>query len=133
LGLPDTAQFSVRSFGAVGASGIASTFTLRPGESAAVTLRFAPVRLGRTSGQVQFRYTVQGASGSFAPLTLGLFGEGVLLPLTVRPLIDMGSVVIGSFKDSLVQAFVTNPNAQAVSLDAIRFETSLGNAPSTDC
>jgi hypothetical protein len=132
LGLPDTAQFSVRSFGAVGASGIASTFTLRPGDSAAITLRFAPTRLGRTSGQVQFRYAVQGASGSFAPLTLGLFGEGVLLPLTVRPLIDMGSVVIGSFKDSTVQAFITNPNAQAVSLDAIRFDNAQSLAEAQD-
>jgi hypothetical protein len=136
LGLPDTAQFSVRSFGAVGASGIASTFTLRPGDSAAITLRFAPTRLGRTSGQVQFRYSVQGASqgasGSFAPLTLGLFGEGVLLPLTVRPLIDMGSVVVSSFKDSTVQAFVTNPNAQAVSLDAIRFDNAQSLAEAQD-
>jgi len=136
LGLPDTAQFSVRSFGAVGASGIASTFTLRPGESAAITLRFAPTRLGRTSGQVQFRYTVQGASqgasGSFAPLTLGLFGEGVLLPLTARPLVDMGSVVVSSFKDSTVQAFVTNPNAQAVSLDAVRFDNAQSLAEAQD-
>lgn len=128
LGLPDTAQFSVRGFGAVGASGIANTFTLRPGDSAAITLRFAPTRLGRTSGQVQFRYSVQGASqgasGSFAPLTLGLFGEGILLPLTVRPLVDMGSVVVSSFKDSTVQAFVTNPNALAVSLDAVRFDNA---------
>jgi WD40 repeat protein len=132
LGLPDTAQFSVRSFGAVGASGIANTFTLRPGDSAAITLRFAPTRLGRTSGQVQFRYGVQGASGSFAPLTLGLFGEGVLLPLTVRPLIDMGSVVVSSFKDSTVQAFVTNPNALAVSLDAVRFDNAQSLAQAQD-
>lgn len=136
LGLPDAVQFSVQSFGAVGASGIASTFTLRPGDSAAIMLRFAPTRLGRTSGQVQFRYTVQGASqgasGSFAPLTLGLFGEGVMLPLTVRPLIDMGSVVVSSFKDSTVQAFITNPNAQAVSLDAIRFENSQSLAEAQD-
>ncbi len=132
LGLPDTAQFSVRSFGAVGASGIASAFTLRPGDSAAITLRFAPVRLGRTSGQVQFRYAVQGASGSFAPLTLGLFGEGVLLPLTVRPLVDMGSVIVGSQKDSTVQAFITNPNAQAISLDAIRLENAQSLAQAQD-
>ncbi|MFY8000294.1 MAG: choice-of-anchor D domain-containing protein, partial [Candidatus Kapaibacteriota bacterium] len=132
LGLPDAVQFSVQSFGALGASGIASTFTLRPRDSAAIMLRFAPTRLGRTSGQVQFRYTVQGASGSFAPLTLGLFGEGVLMPLTVRPLVDMGSVVIGSFKDSLVQAFVTNPNAQAVSLDVIRFENLQSAAQALD-
>ncbi len=128
LGLPDSVQFSVRSFGAVGASGIANAFMLRPGDSAAITLRFAPTRLGRTSGQVQFRYAVQGASqgasGSFTPLTLNLFGEGVLLPLTVRPLIDMGSVVVSSFKDSTVQAFITNPNAQAVSLDAVRFDNA---------
>lgn len=139
LGLPDTAQFSVQSFGAVGASGIASTFTLRPGDSAAITLRFAPTRLGRTSGQVQFRYTAQGASqgasGSFTPLTLNLFGEGVMLPLTARPLIDMGSVVVSSFKDSTVQAFITNPNAQAVSLDAVRFENpqSLSQAQDFSC
>lgn len=132
LGLPDAVQFSVQSFGAVGASGIASTFTLRPGDSAAITLRFAPTRLGRTSGQVQFRYTVQGASGSFAPLTLGLFGEGVLLPLTVRPLVDMGSVVVSSFKDSTVQAFITNPNAQAVSLDAVRFDNAQSLAEAQD-
>ena len=132
LGLPDAVQFSVQSFGAVGASGIASSHTLRPGDSAAITLRFAPTRLGRTSGQVQFRYTVQGASGSFTPLTLNLFGEGIMLPLTERPLIDMGSVVVSSFKDSTVQAFITNPNAQAVSLDAIRFENSQSLAEAQD-
>ncbi len=132
LGLPDSTQFSVRSFGAVGASGIASTFTLRPGDSAAITLRFAPVRLGRTSGQVQFRYTVQGASSSFAPLTVNLFGEGVLMPLTARPLVDMGSVVVGSQKDSTVQAFITNPNAQAISLDAIRLENAQSLAQAQD-
>ncbi len=139
LGLPDSVQFSVRSFGAVGASGIANTFTLRPGDSAAITLRFAPTRLGRTSGQVQFRYAVQGASqgasGSFTPLTLNLFGEGVMLPLTVRPLVDMSSVVVSSFKDSTVQAFITNPNVQAVSLDAVRFDNarSLSEAQDFSC
>ncbi|MBD1209786.1 MAG: choice-of-anchor D domain-containing protein [Ignavibacteria bacterium] len=132
LGLPDAVQFSVQSFGAVGASGIASSHTLRPGDSAAITLRFAPTRLGRTSGQVQFRYAAQGASGSFAPLTLGLFGEGIMLPLTARPLVDMGSVVVSAFKDSTVQAFITNPNAQAVSLDAIRFENSQSLAEAQD-
>jgi WD40 repeat protein len=132
LGLPDTTQFSVRGFGAVGASAVAPTYTLQAGDSVAIALRFAPSRLGRTSGQVQFRYAVPGVSSAFAPLSVGLFGEGILQALTAQTLVDMGTVVVGSLRDSTVQAFITNPNARAISLDAVRFENTQNAAQALD-
>lgn len=61
---PDSGQFSVVSGG--------GAFTLAPGEGHAMTLRFAPLRSGRTSGGIAF-----GFSGDGSPVQAALFGEGV--------------------------------------------------------
>ena len=133
LGLPDTTQFALRSFGVVGANGalpstIAPSTTLRPNDSAAITVRFLPSKLGRTSGTVLFSYSIQGMGGTLESLVLRLFGEGILLPLTAQTLVDMRTVTVGAMKDSTVSAFIQNPNARAMPLDAIRFENTANPA-----
>ncbi len=60
---PDTAQFSVLS----GVGG----FSLGPGESRAMELRFAPTTPGRTSGRLGIYY-----NGVGSPAVIHLFGEG---------------------------------------------------------
>jgi hypothetical protein len=64
---PDTSQFIIISGG--------GAFTLAPGESHPMQLRFAPVRVGSTSGRIGFDHDAAGS-----PATVDLFGEG--LPIT---------------------------------------------------
>lgn len=61
---PDTEQFSI-----VNGDG---SFTLAAGEGRRMTLRFAPRRVGRTSGRLVFQFSRAGS-----PLTVVLFGEGL--------------------------------------------------------
>ncbi|TAE21869.1 MAG: hypothetical protein EAZ92_16365 [Candidatus Kapaibacterium sp.] len=105
---------------------------MRPNESAAITIRFSPRKIGRTSGVALFTYSFQGMGGALESLTLRLFGEGILQPLTAQNLVDMGKVTVGSAKDSTVQAFIQNPNARAMPLDAIRFENASSLAQTLD-
>lgn len=60
---PDMVQFSLQS-------GVAP-FTLAPGASQSVTLRFAPKFIGRTSGRIGFDY------GANSPAILTVFGQGL--------------------------------------------------------
>ncbi|MDP4228849.1 MAG: SBBP repeat-containing protein [Bacteroidota bacterium] len=60
---PDRTQFSLQSGGA--------PFTLDPGKSQSVTLRFAPKFIGRTSGRIGFEY------GGNSPAILTVFGQGL--------------------------------------------------------
>src|SRR5439155_13191350 len=57
---PDKTQFSIQSGSA--------PFTLAPGASQSVTLRFSPKFIGRTSGRIGFDY------GANSPAILSLFG-----------------------------------------------------------
>ncbi|HET9135913.1 MAG TPA: choice-of-anchor D domain-containing protein [Candidatus Kapabacteria bacterium] len=61
---PDKTQFSVQSGGAA--------FTLAPGASQSVKLRFTPKFIGRTSGRIGFDY-----NGLGSPAVLNLFGQGL--------------------------------------------------------
>ncbi|MDP4230733.1 MAG: SBBP repeat-containing protein, partial [Bacteroidota bacterium] len=60
---PDKTQFTLQSGGA--------PFTLDPGKSQSVTLRFAPKFIGRTSGRIGFEY------GGNSPAILTVFGQGL--------------------------------------------------------
>ncbi len=64
---PDTLQFSIVSGG--------GSFTLAPGESRVITLRFAPTRIARTSARLAFFHAFLGS-----PATILLAGEGVGIP-----------------------------------------------------
>lgn len=74
LGGPDNLQFSILSG--------TPMFTLAPGESRQITLRFAPTTVGRANGSVVFTY------GDGLRATVRLLGNGVLVlpvpPCTVR-------------------------------------------------
>jgi hypothetical protein len=61
---PDRDQFEILSGG--------GSFTLAPGESRAMTLRYTAKYLGRTSGSIGFEY---GGAGS--PAVVELFGRGI--------------------------------------------------------
>jgi WD40 repeat protein len=61
---PNTKDYSTLSGG--------GTFTIPPGETAKLDLRFFPKTTGRTSGRILFEY-----NGIDSPITLQLFGEGV--------------------------------------------------------
>jgi hypothetical protein len=61
---PDTVQFSILSGD--------SSFTLAPGVSRSMTLRYAPRYIGRTSGRIGFAN-----NGSNSPLVLNVFGQGI--------------------------------------------------------
>ncbi|MBI3259553.1 MAG: choice-of-anchor D domain-containing protein [Ignavibacteriae bacterium] len=75
-GKPDSVQFDV-----VAGSG---TFVLAPNETHEVTLRFAPVFSGRTSGSVIIRHT-----GLDSATQVRLFGEGVETEITFPHVIDI--------------------------------------------
>jgi hypothetical protein len=104
---PDKTQFSVQSGG--------SAFTLAPGASQTVTLRFAPKFIGRTSGRIGFDY-----NGPGSPAVLNLFGQG--LGGLVRMLDD--SAYSGQHRDvplilekvpvSSVQSVATNFKARVL-------------------
>ncbi|MFM8437725.1 MAG: choice-of-anchor D domain-containing protein, partial [Candidatus Kapaibacterium sp.] len=64
---PDTLQFSIVSGG--------GAFTLAPGESRVITLRFAPTRIARTSARLAFFHAFLGS-----PATILLAGEGIGIP-----------------------------------------------------
>lgn len=61
---PDKAQFSIVSGG--------GSFTLIPGATQAIEVRFAPQSLGRASSNIGFAYT-----GVGSPAVLRLFGQGI--------------------------------------------------------
>lgn len=63
IGRPDREQFNIQTGG--------GGFTLAAGESRAMSLRFAPVRVGRTSSAIRFTHNVAGS-----PSTLLVMGEG---------------------------------------------------------
>ncbi|MBL7999701.1 MAG: choice-of-anchor D domain-containing protein, partial [Candidatus Kapabacteria bacterium] len=67
IGAPDTTQFSITNGG--------GAFTLQPNQTRRMTLRFAPVRTGRTSAQL-----IMNHNGVASPATLQLAGEGVRIP-----------------------------------------------------
>ncbi len=75
---PDTTQFMVLSGG--------GSFTLAPGSSHSLQLRFAPRSLGRSSGRVAFDY---GDVGS--PAVVRLYGEGVIVGS--QPVLEAASVL----------------------------------------
>jgi hypothetical protein len=61
---PDLAQFTMQGGG--------GTFMLAPGETGVMTLRFAPVALGKTNGGLSLQ-----VAGLDEPLHVSLFGEGI--------------------------------------------------------
>lgn len=61
---PDTQQFSVVSGG--------GSFTLIPNEERELVLRFSPVYIGRTNGQIGFEY-----NGFGSPASAQLYGQGI--------------------------------------------------------
>ncbi len=64
---PDRVQFSIQSGG--------GAFSLNPGETRAMALRFAPQRVGKTSSSIRYVF-----NGVGSPATLLLMGEGYALP-----------------------------------------------------
>ena len=94
-------------------------FTLQPGATQAMQLRFVPSDEGRTSGLLSFEY-----SGPGSPAQLQLIGEGVTtLPgkvETASASIDFGKVLIGSSKDSLRTITVRNSGIQDIDITNVR-------------
>ncbi|MGA2298594.1 MAG: choice-of-anchor D domain-containing protein, partial [FCB group bacterium] len=71
-------------------------FTLNPGETAKMNLRFKPSDVGRTSGVLDFYY-----NGVGSPAEVTLFGEGVQGQLaSINNIIDFGKVTVGMHKDT---------------------------------
>ncbi len=62
-------------------------FTIAPGGSKSMALRFAPRFVGRTSGRIAFNYT-----GALRPATTTLFGEGVGAAMQpIGPAVDIAA------------------------------------------
>ena len=79
-------------------------FTLNPGETAKMNLRFKPSDVGRTSGVLDFYY-----NGVGSPAEVTLFGEGVQGQLaSINNIIDFGKVTVGMHKDTLMAATISN-------------------------
>ena len=74
-------------------------FTLAPDTSHAMSLRFAPVSLGRTSGTIEF-----GHNGPGSPATVILFGEGFCPTTITRVLASVGDIA-GAPGDTVMLPF----------------------------
>jgi len=82
--LPDVEQFEILDGG--------GNFDLMPGSSREMILRFAPVRVGRTSGGIGFYY-----DGVGSPAVVFLYGEGIRnFPEIIAPPLDFGSLICES-------------------------------------
>lgn len=81
-------------------------FTLQPGDTARLDLRFTASAPGRTSGRVLFDY-----NGPGSPAVVQLFGEGVTglpQPLVINSTIDFGQVAVGTNRDTLQAVTIAN-------------------------
>jgi hypothetical protein len=93
-------------------------FTLQPGDTARVDLRFLPTSAGRTSGQVLFEH-----DGPGSPTPVQLFGEGVALApsiVVVNNAIDFGKVEVGKSKDTIRAVTITNVGTAAATITGTR-------------
>ncbi|MBL0174192.1 MAG: choice-of-anchor D domain-containing protein [Ignavibacteria bacterium] len=120
---PDLAQFSVQTGG--------GAFSLAPGESRSMRLRFSPTLPGRTSGRLAFHH---GGPGS--PAVVELFGEGLGIEGAATLMLD----TIRASAGELVEVPLYLRNTQDVTLSGaigiqteLRFNASLlspfGNTP----
>ena len=102
---PDMTQFSLQSG--------STPFTLSPGASQSVVLRFAPKYIGRTSGRIGFVY-----NGPSSPAILNVFGQGLGGLVSIAD--DSGyagdhkniSMILGKVPVTSVQSAATNFSAR---------------------
>jgi WD40 repeat protein len=97
-------------------------FTLAPGDTAHLDLRFTPSDSGRTSGRLLFEY-----NGVGSPATVELFGQGVTtqraMPILaiVNDTIDFGAIAIGGSRDSLRAMTITNRGTAPLTITGTHF------------
>lgn len=103
---PDSLQFSIVSAG--------GSITLIAGEIKPITLRFAPVVRGRTSGSILVEY-----QGVGSPMKVRLFGEGVVTELGFTTAVDIPTLTC--INDTIVNFPFQNISDAAVSIQKIEF------------
>ncbi len=112
---PDSTQFIIVSGG--------GGFTLDPGQSRSMTLRFAPTRVGRTSGRIGFDHDAAGS-----PTLVDLYGEGLHILGSATIWIDSLRARIGDTVDVAIRmrdtVRVGEAGATRISTE-LRFNTSL--------
>ncbi len=104
-------------------------FTLVPGDTAKLDLRFFPKDIGRTSGRLLFDY-----NGIGSPATVQLYGEGAA-SLGINPsILATGSITFDSVcvgDKETRQAFITNNGSVPLQLLRTEWITNTGNVFST--
>jgi len=103
-GKPDSVQFDVLKGG--------GTFDLADGETREVTLRFAPIIRGRTSGSVLITHT-----GIDSLTEVRLFGEGVITEISFPLVVDIPTLICRF--DTTVQFPIKNISESPVSLQNV--------------
>ena len=96
------------------------TFTLQPGDTAIVDLRFAPAQIGRTSGRLLFDY-----NGPGSPATVTLYGEGI----DPAPIVADATLATGEFYgkpgETITVPVRLTESSNVEAVGATRFRTSL--------
>lgn len=112
-------------------------FTLQPGDTAKLDLRFTASAAGRTSGRLLFDHDAPGS-----PAVVTLLGEGIELaplPVVINDMIDFGQVAVGFGKDSLRAVTIANIGTAPLDVtgathggpNGADFATLAGDAPFT--
>ena len=89
-------------------------FSLSPGQSKPVVLRFSPAALGQSSGTLSITHN---AGNQSSPTNVPLIGTGVLgiVNLSITPAsVDFGSVILGQTSDQTIT--ITNQTSSTVTL-----------------
>lgn len=103
---PDSVQFSIVSAG--------GSITLTAGETKPMTLRFAPIIRGRTSGSIVVEY-----QGIGSPMKVRLFGEGVVTELGFATAVDIPTLTCSN--DTIVNFPFQNISDVPVALQKVEF------------
>ncbi|MBK9250175.1 MAG: choice-of-anchor D domain-containing protein [Ignavibacteria bacterium] len=120
---PDSVQFSIIAAG--------GSITLTAGEVKPITLRFAPIVRGRTSGSIVVEY-----QGVGSPMKVRLFGEGVVTELGFSTAIDIPTLtctndtIVNFPFQNISDAPVTIQNIEFIGTNASEFSW-IGSLPSS--
>ncbi|MCX7908288.1 MAG: T9SS type A sorting domain-containing protein [Ignavibacteria bacterium] len=87
---------------------------LNPNDTLSLVLKFSPFDVGTRISKLVFKF-----KGGM--LDVNLFGEGVIPPITIEPnLVEIGEVVVGEFKDTLLRYIIRNPSTKEIRLLSVR-------------